>query len=128
MEFSVMDREEMGPPGFDKPVDKPQADVTHALSSHAKADGRATVNRFDRGVQITDSARWHPAGNRARLEHQTQNSCAGPTWNHLLGQIIVGAIEILIPLAFIGGMIYWRVPWLFWAMVHFLKGEPILTF
>jgi hypothetical protein len=26
------------------------------------------------------------------------------------------------------GMIYWRAPWLFWTIVHFLRGEPILNF
>lgn len=49
-----------------------------------------------------------------------------PTWGHLLRQIILGIAEILIPAAFIVGMVYWRFPWLFWAVVHFFRGEPIL--
>ncbi len=49
------------------------------------------------------------------------------TWGHLLGQITLGIAEILIPLAFIVGMVYWRAPWLFWAVVHFFRGEPILN-
>ena len=50
-----------------------------------------------------------------------------PTWGYLLGRIILGFAEILIPLAFIVGMVYWRAPQLFWAVVHFLSGEPILN-
>ena len=64
----------------------------------------------------------------SRQKNHKQKADPGPTWGHLLGQIIVGVIEILIPLAFIVGMIYWRAPWLFWAVVHFLIGEPILNF
>ena len=64
----------------------------------------------------------------SQKEASKSGSLRGPTWGHLLGQIIIGLIEILIPLAFIVGMIYWRAPWLFWAIVHFLRGEPILNF
>ena len=61
---------------------------------------------------------------RAEQDHAS----AQPTWGHLIGRILLGLAEILIPLAFIVGMIYWRAPQLFWAVVHFLSGEPILNF
>lgn len=71
---------------------------------------------------------WHSADMPTREKSRRQGQSTAPTWVHLFGQIIVGIIEILIPLGFIVGMIYWRVPWLFWAVVHFLRGEPILNF
>jgi hypothetical protein len=40
----------------------------------------------------------------------------------------LGFAEVLMPLAFILGMMYWRAPWLFWAMIHLLKGEPLFRF
>ena len=49
------------------------------------------------------------------------------SWRHLIGQILLGLAEIAIPIAFVAGFVYWRWPWLFWAAVHFLKGEPIFS-
>ena len=128
MELSVMNEEEENHPIIDKRVEKPQEGAAGALSPHAEADGRATLRRFDPDVRITEAMRWHSADKPARKKRHNQNPNTGPTWGHLFRQIIVGVIEILIPLAFIVGMVYWRAPWLFWAVVHFLRGEPILNF
>ena len=68
---------------------------------------------------------WHPPYKKTSRKPQNQNRQYGPTWGYLFGQIILGFVEILIPLGFIVGMIYWRAPWLFWAVIHFLRGEPI---
>jgi hypothetical protein len=113
---------------IDKLVEKPQEGTACVLSPHAEADGRATLRRFNPDVRITEAMRWHSADKPARKKRHNQNPNTGPTWGHLFRQITVGVIEILIPLAFIVGMIYWRAPWLFWAVVHFLRGEPILNF
>ncbi|MGA2477668.1 MAG: hypothetical protein ABSG63_02830 [Spirochaetia bacterium] len=128
MELSVMNEEEENHPIIDKLVEKPNDGAAGALSPQAEADGRATLRRFDPDVRITEAMRWHSAEKPASKKRHNQTSNTGPTWGHLLGQVIVGVIEILIPLAFIVGMIYWRAPWLFWAVVHFLRGEPILNF
>ena len=124
MELSVMNEEEENHPIIDKLVEKPQEGTADVLSPHAEADGRATLRRFDPDVRITEAMRWHSADKPTRKKRHV----TGPTWGHLLGQILLGLIEILIPLGFIVGMIYWRAPWLFWAVVHFLRGEPILNF
>jgi len=62
------------------------------------------------------------------LKTQARGGNSSPTWGYLLRQIVVGLIEIAIPLGFIVAMIYWRAPWLFWAVVHLLRGEPVFHF
>ncbi len=62
------------------------------------------------------------------LKTQVAAGNSSPTWGYLLRQIVVGLIEIAIPLGFIVGMVYWRAPWLFWAVVHLLRGEPVFRF
>ncbi|MGA2480022.1 MAG: hypothetical protein ABSG63_14820 [Spirochaetia bacterium] len=90
--------------------------------------GGVAWSRFNPDVRITEGMMWHPPRKLTLRRHHNQNAQAGPTWGHLFGQIVVGFIEILIPLAFIAGMIYWRAPWLFLAVVHFFRGEPIIHF
>lgn len=89
---------------------------------------RATPSRFNPNVSVTDAMMWHPPQDPTGRRPQKQRPRIEPGWGQLLKQIIVGVIELLIPLAFIIGMIYWRAPWLFWAVVHFLRGEPVFRF
>jgi hypothetical protein len=58
----------------------------------------------------------------------TRAKHSGPTWGYLFGQIAIGLVEILIPLAFILALVYWRAPRLFWAVVHLIRGEPLFHF
>ena len=123
MELSVVHKEEKNHSETDKLVDKPQTDATHVPSA-----ARATSRRFDPDARVTDAMRWRPTERPAMQKQHNLTPVAGTTWGHLFGQIFIGMIEILIPLAFIVGMIYWRAPWLFWAVVHFLRGEPVVHF
>ena len=122
-----MCNEEKNQSATGKLVDKPQTGAIH-MPPHEEADERAMPRRFDPDARITDAMRWHPTDRPAAQRHHSQIPGAGPTWDHLFGQIFIGMVEILIPLAFIVGMIYWRAPWLFWAVVHFLRGEPVVHF
>jgi hypothetical protein len=127
MELSVVYKDEKKHSATDKLVDKPQTGATH-LPPRVESTARATPSRFDPDAQITDSMKWRPTDRPAMQKHHGQIPGAGPTWGHLFGQILIRMIEILIPLAFIVGMIYLRAPWLFWAVVHFLRGEPVFRF
>jgi hypothetical protein len=62
------------------------------------------------------------------MEKMERRTAVGPTWAHLLGRVVLGLLEILIPLSFVAGMIYWRAPWLFWAVVRLIRGEPVVGF
>jgi hypothetical protein len=128
MELSVMNNEEKKRLVNEKLVEKPRAGTLRALSPHAEVDGLATLRRLDTDARITDAMMWHSPDNAINKKPHKPGASTGPTWGHLLGQIIIGVVEILIPLAFIVGVIYWRAPWLFWAVVRFLRGEPILNF
>lgn len=103
---------------------------TQEGSAHVASEcgGRATQSRFNPNVLITDAMTWHSRKDVAKRRPKNQRPHSEPTWGKLLKHIIVGVVELLIPLAFIIGMIYWKAPWLFWAMVHFLRGEPIFHF
>jgi hypothetical protein len=46
-----------------------------------------------------------------------------PSWGQLIGRVALGLVEVLIPLAFVAAMVYWRAPWLFRAIAHFFAGE-----
>ena len=128
MVILVLDKEKTMLAAAKKPAEKSPPEGTAKESQQIDTGKEVTRSRFDPAVRVTEAMRWHSADKPARKKRHNQNSNTGPTWGHLLGQILVGLIEILIPLAFIGGMIYWRAPWLFWAVVHFLRGEPILNF
>ena len=97
-------------------------------SHHNEIGKKATWSRFNPDVRITEEMMWRSPRKRTLRKPRNQNLPSGPTWGYLFGQIILGFVEILIPLGFIVGMIYWRVPWLVWAVIHFLRGEPILHF
>ena len=127
MEFYFMFNEYKSRSAADKLVNKPQPGAIN-VRPRAEANERAIPRRFNPDARITDAMGWHPTDKPATQKHHSQISDAGPTWGHLFGQIFIGMIEILIPLAFIVGMIYWRAPWLFWAVVHFLRGEPVVRF
>lgn len=127
MELSVMNKEEKKHPAFGKLAEKPQ-ERAGPTSSPAEPGERAIPCRFDANARITEAMMWHSPDTPTRKKPHKVGPDIGPTWGHLRRRIIVGGIEILIPLAFILGMIYWRAPWLFWAAVHFLRGEPILNF
>ena len=101
-------------------------DGTAQLSQDSEFGKKVTWSGFNPDVRITHGMMWHPPGKKAL--RKPQNRQYGPTWGFLFGQITLGLVEILIPLGFIVGMIYWRAPWLFWAVIHFLRGEPILHF
>jgi hypothetical protein len=85
-------------------------------------------SRFNPNARITEGMMWHPRGKKTLRRPQNQSRQSGQSWGYLFGQIVLGLVEIAIPLGFIVGMIYWRAPWLFWAMIHFLHGELILHF
>ena len=101
-------------------------DGTEKPSHHDEIGKKGTWSRFNPDVRITEGMMWHRPSKKT--SRKPQNRQYGPTWGFLFGQIILGLVEILIPLGFIVGMIYWRAPWLFWAVIHFLRGEPILHF
>ena len=122
-----MDNEEKNQSATDNLVDNPHTGAIQ-VPPLAKTGERAIPRRFNPDARITDAMRWHPTDRPATQKHHSQISGAGPTWGHLFGQIFIGMIEILIPLALIVSMIYWRAPWLFWAVVHFLRGEPVVRF
>jgi hypothetical protein len=127
MELSFMNKEEENHSAIDKPVE-PRQEGTAPISTHAEAGGGTTASRLDPDARITETIIWNSSNKQTGKKPRCGSSSTGPTWGHLLGQIIIGVIEILIPLAFIISMIYWRAPWLFWAVVHFLRGEPIFNF
>jgi hypothetical protein len=112
----------------EKLVEKPSADTSSVLFSRAEVDRLSTLRRLDTDSRIPEAMMMRSPDKPTRKKPRRQGPDTGPTWGHLFGQIIIGVIEILIPLAFIVGMIYWRAPWLFWTIVHFLRGEPILNF
>lgn len=95
-------------------------------SSNGETNGRMTFSRFNPNARITEGMIRRPR--REPTSHKNPRMQVGPTWDYLFMQIIVGLIEILVPLAFIVGMTYWRAPWLFWAVLHFLRGEQIFHF
>ena len=128
MELSVMNNEQKKRLVNEKLVEKPQADTSRALSPHAEVDGLATQRRLDTDTRIPEAMIMSSPDNAINKKPHKPGASTGPTWGHLLGQIIIGVVEILVPLAFIVGVIYWRAPWLFWAVVRFLRGEPILNF
>ena len=101
-------------------------DGTKRPSYNDEIGKKLTWRRFNPDVRIAEGMMWHPP--RKKTSQNPQNRQSGPTWWFLFGQIILGLVEILIPFGFIVGMIYWRAPWLFWAVIHFLRGEPILHF
>ena len=127
MELLAMNETEKNHSELDEIVVNPREPADGVLAPPAKADGQASLRHFGPGGGNTVAMSRHSAYKRAG-KNQHSNPHTGPTWGHLLGRIFLGLIEILIPLAFIVGMTYWRAPWLFWAVVHFLKGEPILNF
>ncbi len=51
-----------------------------------------------------------------------------PGWGPVWRRVLLGIVEILIPVLFIVGFVYWQAPWLFWAVVRFFRGEPIIGF
>ena len=109
----------------DKVLKKTQKGSAYVASEYG---GCATQSRFNPNVLITDAMTWHSRKEATKRRHQNQRLHSGPTWSQLLKYIVVGVVELLIPLAFIIGMIYWKAPWLFWAVVHFLRGEAVLRF
>jgi hypothetical protein len=127
MELSVMKKEEKKHDAIDNLTEELWKGTAHR-SIRGEAGDQATLCRFDPNVRITEAMKWHPPERPTIRKPHNWSPYTGPTWGHLFRQIIVGVIEILIPLAFIVGMIYWRAPWLFWAVVHFLRGEPIFHF
>ena len=127
MELSVKNEEKKNLLATERNADL-SLDGTEQLSQHDEIDKKVTWSRFNPDVRITEGMMWHPPRKKALRRPQNQNRQSGPTWGYLFGQIILGIVEILIPLGFIVGMIYWRAPWLFWAVIHFLRGEPILHF
>jgi len=103
-------------------------DGTEQPLPHDEIGKRVTWSRFNPDVRIAEGMMWHPPRKPTARKSHDYNHSSGPTWGYLFGQIVLGFAEILIPLGFIVGMIYWRAPWLFWAAIHFLRGEPILHF
>ena len=98
------------------------------LSRNNEIGAQVAWSRFNPHARITEGMTWHPRGKNALQRRRNQNHQSGQSWGYLFGQIILGIVEIAIPLGFIVGMICWRAPWLFWAVIHFLRGEPILHF
>ena len=127
MELPVMNKKEKEHPAVDELTEKPQ-ECTVPASIAFELGKRAIPCRFDPNVRIAESMMWHSPDRRTGKKPHKVEPYTGPTWSHLFWRIIIGGIEILIPLAFIVAMIYWRAPWLFWAAVHLLWGEPILKF
>jgi hypothetical protein len=84
--------------------------------------------RFNPNVRVTEDMMWHAPQELMRRKSQDRDSQKEPTWASLFRQVVLGFFEVLMPLAFILGMIYWRAPWLFWAMIRLLKGEPLFRF
>ena len=103
-------------------------DSTEQPLHHDEIGRHLTWSRFNPDVRITEGMMWHPPSKKTSRKFQNQNRQSDPTWGFLFGQITLGVVEILIPLGFIVGMIYWRGPWLFWAVIHLLRGEPIFHF
>lgn len=122
-----MESEPKARSGTEKPIEKAQVGPVCASGD---LDLRRGMNwrRFDPNVQITEGMTWHRLQRQTGLKARGRNPQGAPTWGFLFRQILIGLIEVLIPLAFILGMIYWRAPWLFWAMIHFLRGEPVFNF
>lgn len=87
-----------------------------------------TYKRFDPNARITQEMMWRPKERATTSIPRNPGAHFAPTWSSIFKQILVALIEILIPMAFIVGMLYWRAPWLFWAVVHFFRGEPIIHF
>ena len=73
-------------------------------SSHGVTNRGMTYTRFDPNARITEGIMRHP---EKEPTSRRRRPCArvGPTWGYLIGQIIIGMIEVLIPLAFIVGVI-----------------------
>ena len=71
---------------------------------------------------------WHPPKEYVRRKSQNRKCQQGPAWTSLFWQVVLGLVEVLMPIAFVIGMIYWRAPWLFWAMIRLLRGEPLFRF
>jgi hypothetical protein len=128
MELSLMNKEKEKYSAIDNKLAEPGQQGTTSISPYAEAGKATKPSRLEPQAQITNAMMWHSPDKPTRKKSRSRGPSTGPTWGHLLGQIIIGVVEILIPLAFIVGMIYWRAPWLFWAVVHFLRGEPILNF
>ena len=127
MELSAMSKEKKNLTAIEKPAAKPHGD-TDQVPPYCEVDKKVTLRRFNPDVRITEEMIWQPL-DRPKTREVHNHACqTGPTWSHIFWQITAGIIEILIPLAFIVGMIYWRAPWLFWAVVRFLSGEPIFHF
>jgi hypothetical protein len=127
MELMVMNTEEKSHSPVHKLVEISRADPIH-MSTHAEADELETGLIVVPDTRIPEAMIMSSPDNAINKKPHKPGASTGPTWGHLLGQIIIGVVEILIPLAFIVGVIYWRAPWLFWAVVRFLRGEPILNF
>jgi hypothetical protein len=125
MELSATNEEKKNLLATEKNADV-ALDGTEQPSHYDEIGKKLTWRRFNPDVRITEGMMWHPVRKKASRKPQYRQS--GPSWGFLFGQIILGLVEILIPLGFIVGMIYWRAPWLFWAVIHFLRGEPILHF
>jgi len=126
MELSVMNKEKEDLPAIGKPTASSREDTNQP--SNWEVDKKAALRRFNPDVQITAEMMWHPLARAVTRKDHNHYSPTRVTWGHLFRQIVLGVIEILIPVAFIVGMIYWRAPWLFWAAVHFLRGEPVFNF
>ena len=125
MELSVMNKHEENDAETDNAAKKTQERKAQAAVDSGE---RALIGRFNPNVVITNEMMWHPPMDKTTRRSQKQKPGGEPAWGQLLKQVVVGVIELLIPLSFIIGMIYWRVPWLFWAVVHFLRGEPVFRF
>jgi hypothetical protein len=103
-------------------------DGTERTSHKDEIGKKLTWSRYNPDVRVTEGMMWHPS--RKKTSRNPKNRQSGPTWGFFFGQIILGLVEILIPLGFIVGMIYWRAPWLFWGSDTLYQGRansPLLS-
>jgi hypothetical protein len=114
-------------PETKKLVENTQSAPTRA-SEDLELERGASWYRFNPNVQVTEDMMWHPPQEPMRRRSHDRNPQPEPTWASLFQQVVLGFVEVLMPLAFILGMIYWRAPWLFWAMIRILRGEPVFRF
>jgi hypothetical protein len=112
---------------IEKPIEKVQASPSNASGAFELGRG-VSWRRFDPNVQVTECMTWLGLQKQTRHRPLGRRPETGPTWGSLLRRVVFGLVEVLVPLAFIIGMVYWRSPWLFRALMHFLRGEPVFNF
>ena len=113
-----------------EPIETKLVENTQTVSTPEDLEPERGTNwrRFNPNVKVTENMMWHPPRELMQRSFRNQNPQKEPTWASLFWQVVLGFAEVLMPLAFILGMMYWRAPWLFWAMIHLLKGEPLFRF